>query len=137
LSEFADIQNVPAGIVRLQPSELVPVGRLQELGWRVYYLPAGITDRSTFFDSVRDSLPLDPPVAGDRAWDALSDSLWEGLYQLPEKRIAIIWNDTDRFRDLNPGDAETAEQIMSHVARLLADPAATVGHPKCLTVFIR
>ena len=56
---------------------------LTERGNRGFLLPDGIKDRRTFFDGVRQVLPLDPPVVGHHSWDALSDSLWSGLAGSP------------------------------------------------------
>src|ERR1700722_16146664 len=61
-------------------------------GIRAYVLPGtGVVGRASFFDAVRATLPLDPPLLGTRSWDALSDSLWEGLRTLDTDRVLIIW----------------------------------------------
>src|SRR5438105_14851542 len=60
------------------------------MGWRVFVRSHDIRDRSTFFDAVRDTLPLDPPPHGDRSWDALADSLSGGLYLLADNLVVII-----------------------------------------------
>jgi hypothetical protein len=44
-----------------------------------------------FFEAMKALLPLDPPLVGNRSWDALSDSLWSGLDQLAADNIAIVW----------------------------------------------
>src|SRR5208282_6398864 len=56
----------------------------EQSGYTTFMLPEkGIVDRVSFFEAVRTTLPLDPPLVGSRSWDALSDSLWEGLYSHP------------------------------------------------------
>src|SRR3974390_1849909 len=64
----------------------------EQAGYTVFVLPdKGIADRTSFFEAVRTTFPLDPPIVSSRSWDALSDSLWEGLYMHPARRIAILW----------------------------------------------
>src|SRR4051794_17011282 len=69
-------------------------------GWRVFALPEGMTDGWAFIRGAKTTLPLDPPLLSDDNWNALSDSLWEGLYQAGNDRLAIIW----------PGSQEMAER---------------------------
>jgi len=63
---------------------------LANCGNRVFLLASGIKDKRAFFEGVRRSLPLDPPLVGDHTWDALSDSLWNGLHGVDASAIAII-----------------------------------------------
>ena len=58
--------------------------------------------REAFFDAVRATLPLDPPLQSSRSWDALSDSLWEGLLQLDVNGIVIAWPDAAGFKGRQP-----------------------------------
>jgi hypothetical protein len=59
---------------------------------RVYRLPEGIATRAQFFAAVIDTFPLDPPLAEERqVWDALADSLFQGLLESAENHITIIW----------------------------------------------
>jgi hypothetical protein len=103
---------------------------LQALGWRVFVLPKGITDRRSFFEAVRSSLPLDPPVLGDQKWDALSDSLWSGLDRLETDRIALIWPASTTMAEAAPDEFEIARVILENIAGSLGDPEDTAGKPK-------
>lgn len=105
-------------------------------GWRVFVLPRGILDQATFFAAVRETLPLDPPVRTDRSWDALADSLWEGLHRLDGNKIAIIWPDAARMASSDPGAFDTATAVLADTAHLLADDDATLGNPKRLAVLV-
>jgi hypothetical protein len=60
-----------------------------------------IYDESSFFTIVEDALPLDPPLNGMVNWDAFADSLWEGVLNLNQKQVAIIWTDVEKV--LNEG----------------------------------
>lgn len=102
-----------------------------EAGYTTFVLPAGgVVDRASFFDAIRTTLPLDPPVVGSRSWDALSDSLWEGLHALSDRRIAILWPNARTMARKSSADFETALDILTDVVTLLGDPRATVGKPK-------
>ncbi len=97
---------------------------------------AGGSGRKAFFDAVRSAVPLDPPVITERSWDALEDSLWEGLFQLPEDRIVIAWLDASGYEVSFPEDHEVAMSVLASVVDLLADEHATSGHPKDAEVYI-
>jgi hypothetical protein len=109
---------------------------LADGGWRVFVLPEGINDRATFFQGVRAVLPLDPPVESDDVWDALSDSLWEGLHGLSDARIAIFWRVSAMERE-DAQSFETATSVLADVCTGLADPGATVGNPKDVLVLLK
>ena len=83
------------------------VRELINRGNRVFLLPRGIKHKRTFFEGIRKSLPLDPPVVGDHSWDALSDSLWNGLDGVDANAIAIIW----------PGSLATAVNLSVSMGR--------------------
>ena len=106
-----------------------------DAGCATFVLPAhGIADKSSFFDAVRATLPLDPPVISK--WDALADSLWEGLSDQPEQCILIVWPNAQLLADAAPDVYDTARSIFLQVVPELADPAATVGNPKQVSVII-
>jgi len=103
----------------------------ERVGYTTFVLPErGIVDRASFFEAVRATLPLDPPVVGSSSWEALSDSLWEGLFCHSAQRIAILWLGTQTMATSAPKDLETALDVLADVANLLADPEATVNTPK-------
>lgn len=97
---------------------------------------AGGSGRKAFFDAVRSTVPLDPPVMSERSWDALEDSLWEGLFQLPDRRILISWLDASDYATESFEDYEAAMSVLASVADLLADEQATTGRPKDVDVYV-
>jgi len=106
-------------------------------GFTVFVLPTvGIVDRASFFGAVRATFPLDPPLVGSHSWDALSDSLWEGLYTSTARRIAIVWQGTRAMATSASRDFETALDVLADVARLLADPQATCGTTKEVAILV-
>jgi Barstar (barnase inhibitor) len=105
-------------------------------GDRVFLPPGGIKDKRAFFEGIRKSLPLDPLVVGDRSWDALSDSLWGGLYNVDTSSIAIIWPGSSEMAKAQPEDFEIAKSALSDLTESLADAKATVGNVKQVVVVL-
>jgi hypothetical protein len=111
--------------------------RAEEADCTVFVLPGkDIADRASFFDAVRGTFPLDPPIVGHRVWDALLDSLREGLYTHPARRFAILWPNAQVMARSAQEDFETALDVLAYVATDLADPRATVGNPKQVAVLV-
>jgi Barstar (barnase inhibitor) len=107
----------------------------EEEGWRVFVLPDGINDHASFVQAATALFPLDPPWYGG-SWDAFDDSLWEGLSELPERRIAILWPDAVKLAGSDPKTYEMALDGLESVSEDLADAKATVGNPKDLAVVV-
>lgn len=114
------------------------VASAEREGARVYRLPRnGVIDKSSFFQAVRDWLPNEPPLAGPHnVWDALSDSLWGGFDALDAPRIVLIWPNASAMRRASPDEYRGALEILKFVADALADPRATVGRPKVLSIYV-
>jgi len=110
--------------------------QLHSEGWTVFRLPQNIVDKDSFFDAVRQTLPLDPPLMTNRSWDALADSLWQGLYCLPNNRLAIIWPDSNALATGDAKDYKTVVGILTDCSELLADATATNGRTKTLAVIL-
>jgi hypothetical protein len=126
------------GLHRTTPLEMVAARReMERAGYTTFVLPAeGIIDRASFFDAVRATLPLDPPLVGSCSWDALSDSLWEGLHAHAARRIAIVWPGTRAMESSAPSELETALSVLADVASTLSDPRATLDRPKEVVVLV-
>jgi hypothetical protein len=126
------------GLVRTGPIDVEATLRQTELeGYATFLLPgSGIVDRASFFDAAREVFPLEPPLLGSHSWDALSDSLWEGLYAHPARRIAILWPHTRAMEVSALSDFETALSLLADVASSLADPRATSDSSKEVTILV-
>lgn len=109
----------------------------ERAGYAIFVLPSeGISDRASLFDAVRATFPLDPPLIGSRSWDALSDSLWEGLHEHHARRILILWPSTRAIATAASADFEMALNVLEDVASSLADPRATRDSPKEVAVLV-
>jgi hypothetical protein len=109
---------------------------LRSLGWHVYALPPAMTDGWAFIRAVKSTIPLDPPLLSDDNWNALSDSLWDGLYESGNDRIAIVWPGSQAMADWDLDSYENARAVLSLAAETLSDPKATVGRPKMLMIVL-
>jgi hypothetical protein len=130
--------QIKAGLHRTGALDVEAARRqAEEAGYTAFVLPEiGIVDRVSFFDAVRATFPLDPPLLGSRSWDALSDSLWEGLHTHAAKRIAILWSGTRTMANSAPSEFEIALNVLADVASSLADPRATCEQPKEVAVLV-
>jgi Barstar (barnase inhibitor) len=130
--------DIKAGLQRVNALDVETIQRQTLLaGYATYVLPAdGIIDRASFFNAARATFPLDPPLKGSSSWDALSDSLWEGLYTQPARRIVILWPGARAMANSAPADFETAVNVLDDIANALSDPGATIGDPKEVAVLV-
>lgn len=94
-----------------------------------------VVDCASFFDAVRASLPLNPPIFSNDNWDALSDSIWNGLDELDTDRILIVWSNSDRLKE-SPKDFETALYVLQDITETIASPEFTQGRPKDVAVLL-
>lgn len=109
----------------------------ERAGFTSFVLPtAGVVDRPSFFDAVRVTLPLEPPLVGSHSWDALSDSLWEGLRTHEARSFLIIWPNTAAMASAAGPDLQIALDVFVDVADSLGDPEPTCGEPKVVAVLV-
>jgi hypothetical protein len=103
----------------------------------VYMLPrTGIVDRASFFDALRATLPLDPPIQTARSWDALSDSLWGGLDRLDADQVLIVWPNAAAMIPASRMEYDQALALLADVATMLADPNLMKGKPKQVSIIV-
>ena len=109
----------------------------ERAGFTAFVLPTkGIVDRVSFFDAVRATFPLDPLLVRSHSWDALSDSLWEGLLAHSSERIAVVWQGTGAMAASAASDFDTALNVLADVATLLGDQRATGGGSKEIVILV-
>lgn len=102
-----------------------------------YVFPRGIRDKASFFDAVRATLPLDPPLHGHASWDALADSLWEGLHAGGARAVRILWPGAETMATSARADYEMATRVIADVIRSLGDASATSGRPTRVTLVVQ
>lgn len=79
--------------------------------------------------------PLAPPLHSNRSWDALADSLWSGLDELEDEKIAIFWPNSDRMKKAESDAFAIATNILTDLCASLADQNRTTSRTKALVVF--
>lgn len=126
------------GVKRTGPLDWESARREAEAaGFTTFVLPGNtVVDRATFFDAVRATFPLDPPIVSSRSWEAFSDSLWEGLHTHAARRIAILWPGTGAMAKSAEADFEIALKVLEDLVNGLADPEATCDNPKQVVVIV-
>jgi hypothetical protein len=130
--------SLQSGLVTIDPTAVE--GVIEEAtasGATTYVLSVSEpADRAAFFDAVRNTFPLDPPLIGSRSWDALSDSLWEGLRTLNAPRVVIVWRDAHIMGELHPDDYKIAVAVLEDLTATLSDVKATVRSPRTVNIYI-
>ncbi len=76
----------------------------------------GVTDKASFLERADRDLPR-PADLHPHNWDALNDTLWNGLDDLGQPAIAIVWTDAQQMVAGDLQDFLTAVDIMAGVAR--------------------
>lgn len=82
-------------------------------GIPVFSLSTGVSGgHDAFFDAVRATLSLDPPLASNYSWDALSDSMFGGLDELGADRVLLVWTDEAEMVAAAPAEADIAVAVL-------------------------
>ncbi|WP_174970177.1 barstar family protein [Burkholderia lata] len=103
--------------------------------WLVIFLPIEIASENQFYDAIRSTCPLDPPLYSNRSWDALADSMWSGLDELEQEKIVIFWPNSDRMKAAEPEAFAIATDILTDLCTSLTDPNVTASGTKTPLVF--
>lgn len=81
-----------------QDSFAVLVERLYLEHWRIFELEGEtVKDKSSFLKKAGEQLPHEPGLIASSSWDAFNDTLFSGLVDLHENRIAILWTGAHRM----------------------------------------
>jgi hypothetical protein len=118
----------------------------QHLGWPVFRIDGPATERE-LLHAVRSTFPLNPPIESESEihWDALDDSMWEGLCDLGADDVLIWWQEAGRLapgRDalLRPTRSRetysTLMDVLTGLALSLGDPKYTVDDPTRVTILV-
>jgi hypothetical protein len=130
--------EVERGVYRWPGLDPLDLGQeLRDDGWFVFTLLGEISDKRSFFETISNTLPLDPPLVRMESWDALTDSLRNGLEdEVDSDRIAIIWPDSAKMIRRDPEEFGIAVETLSTTTDTLADSEMTVGHPKQVAIVL-
>jgi RNAse (barnase) inhibitor barstar len=95
-----------------------------------------VNNQESFFRSIVNKLPLDPPLSGKVHYDAFTDSLWGGLSELEVSNVAIIWNHTGSILNGNLNDLLKILQCFDQVKREIECLDYGIPKPMRLLVFL-
>jgi len=98
----------------------------------VVYRTDRISDMKSFFYEISRVLPLDPQVHFPVNWDAIADSLWEGLYTIDAERIALFLQIEQQFAS----ELTVVIDVFEQVSEQLSDPEPTLGRLTRLDVYV-
>lgn len=110
---------------------------LRESGFTVFELNGKqVEDAQSFFAESIKILPQDPQLNGNINWDAFTDSLWGGLANLGQDRVAIIWTNADRMLEHGLQDLLVASGCFEHIASTMATTKYGLARPVQLLVVL-
>ncbi|MCB5164526.1 barstar family protein [Streptomyces bambusae] len=96
----------------------------------------GSEDRDAIFEALRRDLPMDPPSHSSRSWDAISDSLFGGLFNVQSAGVVIVWEDAGQHQSLRTGPASVVLSVLAEVADLLGSEEVTRANSKVVSVLV-
>jgi RNAse (barnase) inhibitor barstar len=96
----------------------------------IFLLNASISTKRDFFRAISQKIQLDPPLGDGLRWDALSDSLWNGLDLLESSKVLIVWPNASLMKTDSPEEFSIATSVLSDVAASLGTKEDTCDEPK-------
>lgn len=110
---------------------------LQHADYRVFEVEGSrMRGGPSIFQTIRASLPLDPPLVGSDRWDALSDSLFAGVAKLGAERIAILWTNIQVPCKVAPKEFQQALMMFAKLKRQLNRAEVTAGCPASVRIVL-
>ncbi len=73
-----------------------------------------IASNADFVRVIKEHLPLNPPIVFG-GWEAIKDSLFNGIADLSERKIAIVWKDAHKLMDAEDEEFATAIIVLINV----------------------
>ncbi|MFE2877154.1 hypothetical protein ACFXG6_22440 [Streptomyces roseus] len=130
--------KLDAGVTRVHQSEVAQVAAeaVQDGALVLTLSTGGLDNRERVFDGLRRDLPMDPPNHSSYSWEALSDSLFGGLWALEASHVVVVWRDALQHESLDVGVPSEVLLTLEEVAEQLGDPQVTRGPTKILSVLV-
>lgn len=110
---------------------------LHEHGYRIVVLNgATVQDKLSFLRQAGTDLPQPAELIAKDNWDAFSDSLWCGLYEFPDTKVAIVWTHAQNMVNGNLEDFLVAVSSLADVGIEVANTEHGFPHPMSLVIFL-
>ena len=128
----------PQAINRVNQSQLDKVmATLAELGYRIFTLDGkNIHDKLSYLAQAAQDLPQPPDLVSRNNWDAFNDSLWFGLHELLDNRVAFVWTDAQDMMHGDQKDFLIAVDILEELSGNVAHTEHRFSHPMDLRTFL-
>jgi hypothetical protein len=95
-----------------------------------------IYDAKSFFIAAKLVLPMDPPLSGKVNWDAFSDSLWYGIDNLNQQKIAVLWKQADNMMNLEARNFQIAVECFEDVATSIVEESNEKNLKSDILIFL-
>jgi len=106
-------------------------------GFRVFELDGvNVSDLSSFFREIIHVLPNNPPLSGGPNLDAFLDSVWEGLHELGEDNVALLWTHADNMLGGSLQELFVVSDCLQEIARSLRTSPSRNSKRFSLQVFL-
>lgn len=123
------------GINFIKENEIAIVRQnAEQKKYKVYDINASC--KHTIFENIKSKLPLDPPLVSNHVWDALLDSLFEGLSLEKSDEFLLICHETHEYKINHPSDYVIFLDVLKSVSDGLFDSENTAGNPKNLYIIM-
>jgi hypothetical protein len=109
---------------------------LEQDGYHILYLNGlAVVDKPSLLAQAKLDLPAVPDLEPHN-WDALSDYLWNGLFDLPHDRIALVWKDAHVLAHSDLQTLLEAVRVITDLARQVVQAAGGFPHSLTLLLFL-
>jgi len=109
---------------------------LEEANFVTFELPLNLDSGEAFWEATRNVLPFDPSLGTFVVWDGFADSLFGGLDELRDPRVAIIWDHVEQIVTEHLEDFVQIVSTLEQVALQVSTPTSGIDVPVQLVIFL-
>lgn len=130
-------RNLPTiNFVRRESLEILRAS-LKKKGFRIFQMDGdNVKDAKSFFKKIVNVFPQDPPLSGKCNWDAFTDSLWGGLDEIAQERVAFIWTRVEEMFEYGIPDLFTALDCFKELGSSVSNQDYGISKPVQLLIFL-
>lgn len=120
-----------------QESLEILITSLKKKGYHILKMDGeNVKDAKSFFKEIVNVFPQDPPLSGQCNWDAFTDSLWGGLDEIAQERVAFIWTKVEEMFEYGIPDLFTALDCFKELASSVSNLEYGISKPVKLLIFL-
>ncbi len=115
----------------------IVISQIQDMGYKIYYINGKETTTiEELFLWIKNEFPLDPPLSGNVNFDAFVDSLWGGLDNKNDEKVAIVWKYTNELIKRDKYRFEKFLECIKEVAKTLTVEEYGINKPVILKMLL-